>query len=658
MSGDRCKTYDRVDFPTQRTQTLTNGFWEFEDLTEGYYEVNVGDVGFKPANIDANSKIDDDASTTADEERTRLVKGERDLASGNNFYIYDGGKDDDDGLASLVVMGTQNVNDGEEALTGLIAPPAQDKSGAMGSIDAITWFSESITVIPKIAAGAKYTVTIPGTTALMVVVGRGTGASTDDGVEFKLPDYGTGHATAEGMARTTTVMVTVTAANGYNDHEYSFDISRAAPVGDELAGLSVKRGTFSGAPVALEPGFDAAEDEYRVSIPATVMSLHLAATLQDVKQEGMTVVTRNNDGTTSEIDRAPSRTSDPVTMHRFDVPVGGTTIASVIVLTVISEDEEEREIEININRGDGPTTPPATLTALTLSGVTLAFASATTTTRPVWRTTVDKTTVTATAATGATAEITPADADANTAGHQVDLLVGETAISIAVTGAGMTPRTYTVTVTRRADGPTTPAAVTLVLTPSSISENGDVSVVTATVSPASATAFDMTVSAAAVDPAVAGDYNLSTNTTLSFAANAAASTGAVTIIAVNNNVAAADKTVTVSGAVPTGITAPADQTLTIEDDDVGSPTVTLVLSPMTISEKDDPATRIAVENVSLVSATLSEAVAQAFTVTIAAAPVAPAVAGDFTLSENMVLSFAANATTSTGEVAIEAVDDG
>ena len=84
VSGDRCKTYDRVDFPTQRTQTLTNGFWEFEDLTEGYYEVNVGDVGFKSANITATTppKIDDDASDAADEEHTRLVKGERDLASG------------------------------------------------------------------------------------------------------------------------------------------------------------------------------------------------------------------------------------------------------------------------------------------------------------------------------------------------------------------------------------------------------------------------------------------------------------------------------------------------------------------------------------------------------------------------------------------------
>ena len=170
VSGDRCATYDRVDFPTRRTQTLSNGFWEFEDLTEGYYEVNVGDVGFKSANIDANSKIDDDASTTADEEHTRLVKGERDLASGNNFYVYDGGKDDDDGLASLVVKGTQDVDDGEEALTGVTVPSAQGAGGSdmMGSIDAITWFSESITVIPKIAAGAKYTVTIPGTTTPMV----------------------------------------------------------------------------------------------------------------------------------------------------------------------------------------------------------------------------------------------------------------------------------------------------------------------------------------------------------------------------------------------------------------------------------------------------------------------------------------------------------
>ena len=70
---------------------------------------------------------------------------------------------------------------------------------------------------------------------------------------------------------------------------------------------------------------------------------------------------------------------------------------------------------------------------------------------------VDKTTVTATAATGATAVITPADADLNTAGHQVNLAEGATTIMIAVTGAGMTDNTYTVTVARARAGANTPA---------------------------------------------------------------------------------------------------------------------------------------------------------------------------------------------------------
>ena len=71
---------------------------------------------------------------------------------------------------------------------------------------------------------------------------------------------------------------------------------------------------------------------------------------------------------------------------------------------------------------------------------------------------VDKTTVTATAATGATAVITPADADPNTAGHQVNLAEGATTtIMIALTGAGMTDNTYTVTVTRARAGANTPA---------------------------------------------------------------------------------------------------------------------------------------------------------------------------------------------------------
>ena len=111
--------------------------------------------------------------------------------------------------------------------------------------------------------------------------------------------------------------------------------------------------------------------------------------------------------------------------------------------------------------------------------------------------------------------------------------------------------------------------VTLVLTPASISEDGGVSTVTATVDPASATAFTVTVAAAAVDPAQASDFTLSSNTTLSFAANATRSTGEVKITSVNNEMDAEDKTVTVTGAVSenSGVTAPAAATLTIAEDD-------------------------------------------------------------------------------------------
>ena len=133
---------------------------------------------------------------------------------------------------------------------------------------------------------------------------------------------------------------------------------------------------------------------------------------------------------------------------------------------------------------------------------------------------------------------------------------------------GIAIAAVSVTVT---DNDTTTPTVTLVLSAGSIGENGGVSTVTATVSPASAAAFTVTISADPVAPAVAADFRLSANTVLSFAENETASTGTVTITGVDNDVDAADKTVTVSGTVSaTGVTAPANRTLTLEDDDAAN----------------------------------------------------------------------------------------
>ena len=201
--------------------------------------------------------------------------------------------------------------------------------------------------------------------------------------------------------------------------------------------------------------------------------------------------------------------------------------------------------------------------------------------------------------------------------------------------------------------PPEPAVVTLVLTPDTIDENGGVSVVTATVSPASEEPFSITVSAVADAPAVAGDFELS-GTVLSFAANESESTGEVTVTAFDNDVDAPDKTVTVSGTVSlTGVVEPSNVTLTIIDDDDQPPpppepaVVTLVLTPDRIAENG---------GVSTVTATVSPASEEPFSVTVSAIADAPAAAGDFEL-RGTVLSFAANATQSSGEVTVTAFDN-
>ena len=128
--------------------------------------------------------------------------------------------------------------------------------------------------------------------------------------------------------------------------------------------------------------------------------------------------------------------------------------------------------------------------------------------------------------------------------------------------------------------------VTLKLDPADILENGGVngaSTVTATIEQALDTAFTVTITAAAESPAVPGDFTLSENKVLSFAANATQSTGTVTITANDNNVYEPDKAVRVSAELSQGARPwpPSPVTLTIREDDA-SPE----LSPLRRPERD------------------------------------------------------------------------
>ena len=216
-------------------------------------------------------------------------------------------------------------------------------------------------------------------------------------------------------------------------------------------------------------------------------------------------------------------------------------------------------------------------------------------------------------------------------------------VSGSVTGGNgvSAPADQTLTIEDDEETPT----VSLVLTPSSVAEDGGSSTVTATLSGTSSESVTVTVSATPVSPAVSGDFTQS-GTTLTIAAGSTTSTGSVTLTGVGNTVDAPDKTVTVSGSVTggNGVSAPADQTLTLRDNEQ-TPTVTLVLAPSSVAEDGGSST---------VTATLSGTSSEAVTVTVSATPVSPAVSGDFTQS-GTTLTIAAGSTTSTGTVTVTGV---
>ena len=135
--------------------------------------------------------------------------------------------------------------------------------------------------------------------------------------------------------------------------------------------------------------------------------------------------------------------------------------------------------------------------------------------------------------------------------------------------------------------------VTLSLSPASISEGGasNASTVTAALDRASPVDTTITVSAAPGTNAAAGDFSLSANPVLTIAAGATASTGTVTVSAVDDRAIGPNRNVTVSGSAVNsrGVTGPREVTLAIVDDD-GEPT--LSIDSPTVTEGDDGGTAL------------------------------------------------------------------
>ena len=200
----------------------------------------------------------------------------------------------------------------------------------------------------------------------------------------------------------------------------------------------------------------------------------------------------------------------------------------------------------------------------------------------------------------------------------------------------------TLTITDVQERPT----VSLVLSAEEIAEADGVANVTAALDVGSVLATTLSVTVQAVAPALAGDFRQH-GVELTVPAGQTASSGAVTVTAVPDDVDAADGTYTVGAVLTAGYAAaPADLTLTIADDDE-TPRVELLLDPAEIEEGAGSVT---------VTARLSGG--RSGEVTTVAVEVEPDEAeGGYEVSDDVTLTIAARERESAGTVTVTPDDD-
>ncbi len=222
----------------------------------------------------------------------------------------------------------------------------------------------------------------------------------------------------------TAVGVRVLAADGTTMRTYTVTVTRAAPSTDAV----LRSLTLSGVDIGT---FDPVELSYAASVDYGAATTTVTAEPRDA---AATVVV------------SPADADAEAAGHQVRLAVGAT---SVEIRVIAQDTTTERTYTATIVRGLPST--DAALRSLTLSGIDLgAFDPDGLSYAASVDYAVSTTTVAAEARdAAATIGVSPADSDAEAAGHQVRLAVGRNVLAVQVTAQdGIAARTYTATVTR------------------------------------------------------------------------------------------------------------------------------------------------------------------------------------------------------------------
>ena len=225
-----------VDRFTNDTSELTirnsRGTFSRTNLTEGDFSLSKEDDGWAVPNVDSRGRPDDDGSRRAPTTVTAQVRGKDDFAAMDTLYVYDAGASSDDGArsarASGRIHGTTAANfDSAVSWSGFwTRRTGTETTSNTTSLGTISWKSQSVRLSFSRGRGATYTLK--------------NGSTDCTGTTCTLTYNRTG-STNKGQAKENTLKLMVTAANGYDDHEYSLRVSRAAPVGNEMAAADFLR---------------------------------------------------------------------------------------------------------------------------------------------------------------------------------------------------------------------------------------------------------------------------------------------------------------------------------------------------------------------------------------------------------------------------------
>ena len=395
-SPAQCAVESVASFPRQTANVLNSGRWDFSSLREGNYVVNIAAPAYNRAKWDGTTgRIDDDATncigttgTTARTATSRLatdpecdtdrtdnmydvLKGKRAFnRTPVSFYIYNATAPRDDALTAIKVVGHPPNTDGTVSVDSagkniaagrLTIPTSAQADGGSEAIDGgtarlIIWKGGTVNVssaVPggtAVSTGASYSVWIsnedPGDspTSFTYKAAKGNTAT--------LPTTKTTADGTAGTGGTRRIAVRVTAANGYHDHDYTFDVTRAAPADNNLVSLVANTNeSNSGTAITINNSdgnnddYSAGNDEYRATVPTATSAVYLRAGTNAL-QSGIAVRVV---GETSDLTRMPTYSTATLGVYRVTVPATGV-VNKTVTITVTSEDGVPKIYYLTLNR--------------------------------------------------------------------------------------------------------------------------------------------------------------------------------------------------------------------------------------------------------------------------------------------------------------------